>query len=104
MAKIIRTGKRLGPSFPDELRAANTVNGVGWNARGQVTLEDDSMEVAVLAVVAAHDRTTPALPDEDELERTRVLDVLGAQLAKVDSDDDRRTAIQRARTYLARNL
>lgn len=62
----------IGPTFGDELRAANLHDGVSWNSEGVLTFNkniDEKTRAAVSAVLAAHDPVrvltkAPALADK----------------------------------------
>lgn len=58
--------KKIGPRFPDELKAAGlTGEPFSWSPDGDVFWGDEAtqeLKDAVMAVIAAHDSEAPALP------------------------------------------
>ena len=92
---------KIGPSFPDELRAAGiSLDGISWNPEtGDVVTVDGIQAEAVDAVMALHDPRRPA--PVTVLDRRRVvlnmhgLDVLKAFIAS----KCKATDLERWQTY-----
>lgn len=93
----------IGPRFAEELAAAGIGDGISWSST-RVSLMDGAPEgtlLALRAVVRAHDRTAPASPNAEEVERSGAIADLTLEIDRTTlNPTEARRAMRRARALL----